>query len=187
MIGIAKVLGFAKSALSAGLGLIGRYPLQVALVTALCLSGWLWHGKSEARDQRALWQAAFTAQKNAYEAAQETAAAEALVAKLEIERQYEEIAHEADAQRAAFAADYRARLSDYIATHGVRAEAVGRPSGAASAAPEGQAAGSGDTAGAKTSMVAVSRGDLETLADNTARLKAVREWGQRLIVEGLAE
>lgn len=187
MIGIAKVLGFAKSALSTGLGLIGRYPLQVALVAALCLSGWLWHGKGEALDQSVLWQAAFTAQKDAYEAAQITAAAEALAARQETERQYEEIAHEADVQHAAFAADYRARLSDYIATHGVRAEVSGRPSGPAATGREGQAAGSGNAAGAETNMVAVSRGDLETLADNTARLEAVHEWGQRLITEGLAE
>lgn len=187
MIGIAKVLGFVKTVLSGGMGLIARYPLHALFLALLCLSGWLWHGKGEAQDQSALWQAAFTAQKKAYETAQEAASAEALAARQETERQYKDIAHEADVQHAAFAADYRARLSAYIATHGMRAEITDRPSGGTSAAHEDQAAPGSDAAGAETGMVGVSRRDLETLTDNTARLEAVREWGQRLIAEGLAE
>lgn len=187
MIGIAKVLGFVKTVLSGGMGLIARYPLHALFLALLCLSGWLWHGKGEAQDQSALWQAAFTAQKKAYETAQEAASAEALAARQETERQYEEIAHEADVQHAAFAANYRTRLSDYVATHGLRSEVAGRPSGGTSPAPEDQAAESGNAAGTETTMVAVSRSDLAMLADNTARLEAVREWGQQLIAVGLAE
>jgi hypothetical protein len=75
---ILKLLGIGKwlkEAFSALFGLIRTYPLQAALVVALCLAGWLWHGKSKAIEQRDAWHLAFDKQKTAYELAQKAAEA----------------------------------------------------------------------------------------------------------------
>lgn len=55
----------------------------------------------------------------------------------------------------------------------------------AGGAAEGAVAASGDGPG--DDAILLSPADFDTLNENTLRLKAVNEWGQRLISEGLAE
>lgn len=49
---LLSAFGWLKQALGALLGVIGRYPLQCALIAALALSWWQWSGKQDALADR---------------------------------------------------------------------------------------------------------------------------------------
>jgi hypothetical protein len=103
-----------------------KYPLQVALVVSLCLSGWLWRGRQAARVEAAQWEQAFADQKAAYERASKEASELALAQVKAVEARNAALAK--DAQHAyelgSQAAD--TALARYVAANRVRPNQVCR-------------------------------------------------------------
>lgn len=79
--------------------------------------------------------------------------------------------------------DARNRYNGYATANRVRAYCEGG-TGQANSAAQGDLAQGGDGAGADA--ILLSPADFQILNENTLRLKAVNEWGQRLIEQGLA-
>lgn len=90
-------------------GWIGDHPWQAALIVALCVCGWLYHGRQDARqelaDVRAAQKAATGAQKRVNDAAQ---------------AHYERKADEADTRHDASVADARTDTDRFIASRRVQ-------------------------------------------------------------------
>ena len=72
LLGIGKWLREAATAL---LGIVRAYPLQTALIAALCLAGWQWRGKRAALDERDAARAEVVSQRYKFEQAQKQAEA----------------------------------------------------------------------------------------------------------------
>lgn len=118
----------------------------------------------------------------------ETASKAAKAAQIAL-NQATEAAYKAEAERTdreySIALNDALRLANaYADRHRVRSvcEGIARQAGPAA---EGNDPESRNGPGADA--IVVSRADFETLNANTLRLKAVNEWGQRLIDQGLAE
>lgn len=118
----------------------------------------------------------------------ETASKAAKAAQIAL-NQATEAAYKAEAERTD--REYSLALNDalraanaYADRNRVRSvcEGIARQAGPAA---EGDLAKGGD--GTSADAIVVSRADFETLNANTLRLKAVNEWGDRLIKEGLAQ
>jgi multidrug efflux pump subunit AcrA (membrane-fusion protein) len=87
-----------------------------------------------------------------------------------------------NAKQEALEADYRRRLAAYAGRMRLESGCVSptSTSGEGPVAPVDH--GPGEGAG----LVAIRQDDLETLVENTARLQAVHQWGERLVADGLA-
>lgn len=126
-----RLLVGAKQALGTLLGLIRTYPLQAALIASLCLSGWLWRGKSKAIEQRDAWHLAFDKQKAAYDAAQREAEAKQKAAdQSNIAGQLAAIRQQ-DAAHDQLEAARRSAVSEFRTAGRVRFEAACRPASGA--------------------------------------------------------
>lgn len=152
-----------ENALSALVDLTRRYPLQMALIASLCLSGWLWHGRSQARQELAALQ----------EAQRQAAGAQKRVNDV-AQQHYTEKAHEADDSHVAVRDDARAATDRYIADHRVRAEdrACQTPAPAPS---DGTAVPSSVPSG-----VVVGEADVRTCGDLYAYAVSAHDWAQSL-------
>ena len=183
MIWLLSTLGWAKKALTALLDLARAYPVHAALIAALCLAGWQWHGKDKAIDQRDAARAEtakiITAQKQA-----KTAQAKADLAnvKNQTERN-KDITH----GLAVIEAARRDAVADYARRNPVRlcANAGSRASAAEAPGvhpdPQGTA-GPGDAPG----VVAVTFADLDTLSTAAVRGATCTGFLTGLVDEGLA-
>ncbi len=101
MIWLLGIGSWLKEAAGAALGWIVRWPWQFALIAALLVCGWLWHGRNEARDELA-----------AIHAAQKQATAAQAAVNHEPARKSQAIAEKSDAEAPAYYADVRRAAAD---------------------------------------------------------------------------
>jgi len=183
---ILRLLGIGKWLREAATGLlclIRTYPLQAALIASMCLSGWLWHGKSKAIEQRDAWHFAFDKQKAAYTAAQQEAEAKAIAAKQAQEAKDEQRRKDADNALKQDLADDSRRADVYAGR--MRCQAPrSAPSGAnLSSAPEAPQVVAGP--GAVAELVGITRTDLDICTVNSRRLLNAHDWALAdALVEG---
>lgn len=185
-IAIKLFLGGALKRLLSGLtalwGLIRHHPKEAAIIALLALSAWQYRGKRAAfteRDAaRAQTAACITAGKQAQAA--QIALNKAAEAKSAAIAKETDIAHSKDLAGANAAADR------YIAANRVRPHG-GSGASKASAGAEDAVAEGGNGTGPEADLVAVTPADVMICTANTVRLQAVRDWGQALKAEGLAE
>lgn len=181
MIALALRLALsARSALAALWSIIGRYPLQAALIASLCACAWLWRGKEAAQDRADTYAAQILTEREACADAQRNAAIRAKAAIAAQEARYKEQADHADVQYTQALGNARSALDRYIATNRVRPQAIGRASGGTIASAESGGAESADRSGGTTDLVAVTPGDLRICTVNTERLVAARAWATEL-------
>lgn len=136
------------------------------------IGGGLLHQVSECRDGR-------KADRQSYEAAQVQAQALAEQAKVATERQYQANAERTDHAYQVQLVEARSATADYIATHRVRQQAAGGPSGATPA----PAQGSHPAVPAKpaaVSLVAVSEQDIDQCTGAAIYAQAAYQWAQTL-------
>lgn len=178
-LGIKLLLGgwlkCLSEAFSALLGLARRYPLQAALVVALCACGWLWHGNN-VRDRK-------IAQRDAQIAEMLDAQKAATAAQVAMNKAWQDktaqLAKEADNARQDALRSSAARFAD---SRRVRAY-CGSPGETTSAIPNSP---SPDRDGPGADAVVLTRNEYDQFVENSLRLERVRQWGDSLIKEGLA-
>lgn len=174
------LLGLAKKALTALTDFARAYPLQFACIALLALSGWLWHGKREAIEQRDVAVAGRKADRTAYVDAQAEAAAKAIAALQAAETRYTNLAKDADNEQRVELADARTAADRYIAANRVRrCEAAGSPRGGPVAAPESPDTGVPESLPAD-SLVAISDDDLHKCTAATVYAIGARAWALSL-------
>lgn len=172
------LLGAARNAFSALFDLVARYPWQTACIVLLCLSGWLWHGKSRAIEKYHAAQATIAAM----DAASKMNLAAAWAQKIATEARYAQLAKESDDAHARELAQANDALDRYIATHRVRPD-----QGGVSPAPAvAQGNGAQVPADLPASAVVVSEADLRICNARTADAVAAHDWARSLIDKGLA-
>jgi hypothetical protein len=172
------ILAWGKSALSRIWSAITANPWPSACIALALLSVWLWHGKADYRDRLSTEQTGRKADRADYD--RKFAAAQAVAAKARKDAQ--EIAGEADKTHDALLAD-NAGLERYIADHRVRAKAC---------AADSARAGSGQAAGVSAQSAALPRVEVSSDAlkvcdADYAYARSAYDWGQDLMVKGLAE
>lgn len=159
------VFGWLKKAAGALLGLVRTYPLQCALIAAMCLAGWLWRGKQHAIADR--------------DAARATIAD--MTAKAKAARQATvTIAKESDKAHEKRVTDNRSRTDRYIATRRLQ------PQACVSAPAEDQTTGPPEKPAA-VSFVAMSEQDVKACGDLQAYAESAYQWGQSMVKAGLAD
>ena len=179
LLGAAK---WAREAAGACFGLVRAYPLHCALITSLCLSGWLWRGKQsaiaerdEARAETAqaitAGQQALAAQKKEYDDARAKGAA---------------IKKDQDNDNKTDRASASAAGNVYAANNGLRK--VCR-SGAVqtSASAENSDPGVLEVPAAETELVAITRADFDKCTALYPYANGAYKWGVVLREAGLAE
>lgn len=182
------IWGWLKKGLTALAGLVGRYPLQAALIASLCLSGWLWRGRQEARVNAAKWETAYGDQKLAYEKAQLLAAAKQADADRREFALKSSLAEKADALSRSVAVASRSAVAAYARAH---------PVSLCKQTPDSAASGPGDTSvpgdpgqfpGEKTNAdwLAITRSDLDALADHTMQGAVKTEFLNAAVAAGWA-
>lgn len=169
---IISALGWVKTALTALLDLARRYPREVAIVALLCLSAWLWHGKTRA-DERT----------RAIVAAAERSEKDMMAAIKRQQDRYNTLAKETDDAHKQALADAGDRTDRFIAARRVRPETC--------RAIEAPATGQGEAAGAPQAApadaVLVEAGDVRACSAAAVYAQSSFEWGQKLLRDGLAE
>lgn len=176
---ILRLLGIGKWLREAATGLlclIRTYPLQAALIASMCLSGWLWHGKSKAIEQRDAWHLAFDAQKAAYIAAQKQAEAKAIAAKLAQEAKDEQRRKDADNALKQDLADDRRRADDYANAHRLRREAPRSAPSVPDLPSPAETASIDHRPSDVAELVGITRADLEICTVNSRRLLNAHDW-----------
>ena len=185
---ILKLLGIGKwlkEALSGLFDLIRQYPLQVALIASLCLSGWLWRGRQAARVAAAKWEIAFDKQKAAYELAQKEAEAKQRAADQDNLSGQLAANRELDKAHAQLETARAGAVADYLRSHRLPAQAACRsPSGAsiASVHPDTPAPDSGRADG----DIAVKPADIEAWSKVEVQNADRGNFIRGLIAQGLA-
>lgn len=182
-----RALGWLKTVF----GIVADYPWQAALIAALAACAWLWHGKSDALDQRDAARAETKALAADYERAQVLAAAKQADAD---HREYvlkSDLAEKAHALAVQSAADARSAVDAYARAHPLRCDMR-------AATPHlGQAGGTADPGlpgdpgrvpdpDAAADMVAVSRADLDTLAGKAVQDAVKGEFLNAMVTAGWA-
>lgn len=162
-------------------GLIARYPWQAALALALGFAAWCWQGWNGAEAQRDEARATIAKMELASEQARQAQ----IAANLASEARYRAEAEKTDAEHQKELALARSASDRYARAHGLRAYCAGG-SGQTLAPAEDNAPQGGDRPGDLANVVVVQRNDYDLLVDNSLRLKAVHDWGQTLVKEGLA-
>jgi hypothetical protein len=107
------------------LRLVGQYPWQAALIASLCLSGWLWRGRQEARVNAAKWETAYGDQRLAYEKASQDAHDLAVAQVKAVEARSEQKAKEADHAHEIALRVARSATDRFVAANRVRPDQVG--------------------------------------------------------------
>lgn len=183
LLGIGRWLKEASSAL---FGLVRRYPLQAALIASLCLSGWLWRGRQAERVEAARWETAFSDQKLAYEKAQAEAKAKQIAADTRELELKSLLSEKADDLSRLSSERTRIAVADYARTHRLRCEAAdGAASGTASPGVPGDPGRAPESPEA-ADMVAVTRSDLDALADEAVQGAVRQRYLNALIDAGWA-
>jgi hypothetical protein len=176
--GLLKRLWEAATAL---LGLIRRYPLQMALIAALCLAGWQWRGKQQALDKLARCETESAAK----DAASKANAAAQLEQKRAWEAKSTALAKDADNAYTQGMADARTATDRYIAANRVRPPA--NRLSAPRASGQGNDPAIPESLPADTGLVGVSESDLQACAGAVTYSIAAHNNAVDKIVAGLAE
>jgi len=188
---LLKLLGIGrwlKGAFLALLSWVRRYPLQAALIVAVCASLWLWRGRQAARVEAARWEQAFAEQKAGYEKAQADAKAKQLAA---------DKANLASQTALAAQVEQAHAANDTIRKNAVDAYARANPVRVCRQAPGSAPGGSGpaDVPGDPgqpsdpteiPGMVALTRSDLDDLTREAVQGAERFNYLDALIKEGLA-
>lgn len=169
-----------SEALSAVLGFVTRNPLLAALIVSLCLSAFMWHGKSVATNQRDQCQTARKADRQAYIDAEAESAAKAIAALRAQEALYQTKAKEADNAYNLDLASARSAADRYRASHRVPAIIVGRSPSSATAGTTGHDSGIPASAAADSDMVAVSNADFNACTGAVIYARAAYDWAKGL-------
>ncbi|MDE2434753.1 MAG: hypothetical protein KGM49_00700 [Sphingomonadales bacterium] len=161
-------------------GLIGRYPLQAALIASLCLSGWLWHGWDREKAHHLSDRAAAEETMRQFRAASDANAAAAIAQVKAAEARSAQQAKDNTHVETEIRTVYRDRAGAYADR--MRLDQVCRsdPAAATQDHPAPLDHGPGGEA------VVLERADFDQLVANTARLEAAHEWGEGLIRDGAA-
>lgn len=169
---LLTALGWAKTALTALVDLVRRYPREMALIALLCLSAWLWRGwdKAEARID-----AMETAAKQS-----ETLHRAAIKAQQD---KFDRLKKETDDGYKAALADAGDRTDRFIAANRLRGKSCAPQAAAPS---QGEGAGSPEKPAAEA-FVAVTEADVKVCGSLYAYSLASYEWAQGLIREGVGE
>lgn len=147
----------------------------ISLVLLFTCIGLLMWGKAGWRDA-ASYKLANDTMKKAYVAAQTTATAKAIAAKLTTEATYRVKAEKTDAEyQTALARAQRA--SD---AYRMRAQIPRGASSGTSTPTDDHGPGSPDRPGPSTELVAVTRDDFEIMVENSVRLEAAHDWAKTL-------
>ena len=174
------IWGRLKSAFSALLGVVGRYPWQSALIVALLALAWTWHGKSRAIGQR---DAALAKVEQIIHASDQARAAQIAVNKA-AEDKSRQIAKDSDYAHAIELADARTAADRYIAANRVRPNGAYRP-GPTSAPAQGDNPGVPDGLPA-AGFVVVSDSDVQACTVATSYAVAAHNQAMDKIAAGLA-
>lgn len=161
-----------RKAFSTLLGIVTNWPWQTAVVAALALSWWLYHGKQDALDERD----AALAQNAQILAASKEAERLAIAAREATERRYRDIANAIDKEHEAALADARDATDAYIVR--MRTKATSCPSGSAVAASQGGGAGLPEIT--TTSTVLVEESDVRICGDLYTYANAAHDWASGL-------
>lgn len=153
-------------------------PWQAALIAALALSLWLYHGKQSETRRADAWHHAWQAQKNASEAA--AAAQKALNAK--IQTTYKEAANVAQERYVALSDRSGDLTRDYIAAHRVR-PSTGQACGSDPAAPAGDP---GVPAPVPAQAVLVDESDVRACSDAYAYALSAHQLSDEWLKAGAA-
>ena len=182
LLGIGKWL---KTLAQKALEMIGRYPLQTALIVALCLAGWQWRGKQHALANLAAEKAAHAASIAQCKAASDANRAAQLAQKAALDAKYTDLKGKADDALRALDKTAGDLARAYIAANRVRPERVriSTPGGPG----EGQVAGSSEGPGPEAELVSVTADDVMICTENTVRLESLVGWADGLKREGVGE
>lgn len=169
-----------------------RAVLALGVIAILVLAA-LWARGNHLSDARDLWRTTAKTQAEATRTASAAAAIRAETARLETERRSAAHARKADHEEPPAVADLRNAADRYADARRLRPEADCRLSGstdpAASGSPASDRDGRGDNpleGRASDEVVLVPRQRYDEFVGNTLRLERVRNWGEGLIVDGLA-
>lgn len=174
LLGIGKWLREAAgSVFSAAI----RYPWQAALMVALCLSGWLWHGKGKALAQRD----AARAEVSAMIEASKQATALALKERAANQAAFAKLKKEADNGHSTALADADRRTADFIRLR----RQSGSCAAKANPASEGASAGVPESAPAETVLVEAS--DVRACSAASVYADEAHKWARGLIEAGVGE
>ena len=182
---LLKLLGITrwlKEALWRGAGLIGRYPLQAALIAPLFLAGWLWLGKQSALAER---DAARAETAQVIKAGQQALAAQIKLHD-ETKAAYAAKAKEANDDYAKDLAAASTAADRYANANRVRKVCVSRPS-ETSASAENSDPGISQIPATETELVAITRADFDKCTALYPYANGAYKHGQALISAGLAE
>lgn len=156
--------GRIQSAAKAAFGWIGRNPLLALVVALCCLSAWLWHGRSTAREELAQHIAAEKLATGAQKRVNNAA-----------ETHYKEVANVADTKHEDMVADAFDATQRYIAEHRVQPADRTCKAAPAASSPDSQIPAK-PAAGA----VVVAQADVETCAADYAYARSAYDWAQSL-------
>ncbi len=156
LLGIGKWL---KEALTALLGLVRRYPLQTALIVALCLAGWQWRGKREALADLAAEKTAHAASIKACQDASDANLKAQLAQKAAQEAKYTDLKGKADDALRALDKTAGDLARAYVAANRVRPERVRIST--ADPAREGKDPGVPESLPANAELVGITEGDVQ--------------------------
>lgn len=154
----------------------------LAVVLILACAGLWMRGNYYAADRDA-WKSAASAQKSAVAATQAAAKAKAIAASIATENRYAELARRADNAEATVA-DLRTAADRFAAARGLCSSISGDASGRAGGSSENGPSPYRDGPGADA--VVLTRPEFDDFVSNSLRLERVRQWGQSLILDGLA-
>lgn len=176
MTGLGWVIG--GRAIGAIPSLIRRYPLRLALIVLLCLSGWLWWGKNRAIEQRDEARAALARQIEAYRAAHDIAVAAHTARKQAEDARLAALKEKTDAVAKANRLAALAAARNYAERMRCESKAGEGVAGRADLSGAATDAGRAEARRAAAELVAVSRADIEACTLNTANLQAAVDWAR---------
>lgn len=173
-----SLLGVARKALQAVLGVIGRYPLQCALIALLCLSGWLWSGKKKALSERDTARSTIIAQAKGFRAAQIEAQAKAFEARQRQQADFDRKAKVSDEKHELQLASALDRTDAFIRANRVRSQAIAG-AGSGAIAPS-QSDGAGLSQILPTDSVMVSADDVRKCTGAVSYATDAHGWAMGL-------
>ena len=154
------------------------HPWQAACIALLVAAAWLWHGKSAANDRADACAAGRAAERASYIAAGKEAERLARAAKAAQEAKYTQLAKDADHAYETDLANARTAADRYIASHRVRAQAVGDSRGTTVASAQGGNPGVPEIMPAVA--VVVSDSDVQACTGAVAYGIAAHDWAASL-------
>ena len=178
LLGAAK---WAREAAGALFGLIRTYPLLAALISSLCLSGWLWRGKQSALAER---EAARDETAQVIKAGQQALAAQIKLHD-ETKAAYAAKAKEANDDYAKDLAAASTAADRYANANRVRKVCVSRPSETSGPAEDNHSAVP-EVPAAET-LVAITRADFDKCTALYPYANGAYKWGVVLREAGLGE